>query len=113
MLKIIQIILIFFCFVNIQIIFAEEFKAGKKIATRICQTCHGMDGIATGAGNSVLSPNITAQQKDYLIAKLRSYKNNTISHPQMSVIASMLSDEDIENVAHWYSSIKIEITLPE
>ena len=38
-----------------------------------------MDGIANGAGNSVLSPNITAQQKDYLIAKLRSYKNNTIS----------------------------------
>ena len=30
----------------------------------------------------------------------------------MSIIASMLSDEDIENVAHWYSSIKIEITLP-
>jgi cytochrome c553 len=31
----------------------------------------------------------------------------------MNIIASMLSDEDIQNVAEWYSSIEIEITLPE
>ena len=30
----------------------------------------------------------------------------------MSLIAQMLSDEDIENVAEWYSAIEIKITLP-
>jgi cytochrome c553 len=83
------------------------------VVEKICQVCHGLYGQATGAGSSVLSPNITAQQKDYLIAKLRSYKSGKIQHHQMNIIASMLSDEDIQNVAEWYSSIEIEITLPE
>jgi cytochrome c553 len=30
----------------------------------------------------------------------------------MSLIAQMLSNEDIENVAEWYSKIKISIELP-
>jgi cytochrome c553 len=31
----------------------------------------------------------------------------------MSLIAQMLNDEDIENVSEWYSSIIVEIKLPE
>ena len=52
------------------------------------------------------------QQKDYLIAKLKDYRSGKINHPQMSLIAQMLSDEDIENVSEWYSKIKISIELP-
>jgi len=63
-------------------------------------------------GNSALIPNITAQNKEYLIAKMKDYKSGKINHPQMSLIAQMLSDEDIENVAEWYSNIKISIELP-
>jgi cytochrome c553 len=31
----------------------------------------------------------------------------------MSLIAQQLSDEDIENLAAWYSSIEIEVRMPE
>ena len=48
----------------------------------------------------------------YLIAKLKDYKSGKIDHPQMSLIAQMLSDDDIENVSEWYSKIKIIIELP-
>ena len=86
---------------------------GKEIATTVCSTCHGLDGQATSGGNSAITPNITAQQKDYLIAKLKDYKSGKINHQQMSLIAQMLSDTDIENVSEWYSSIIISIKIPE
>ena len=54
----------------------------------------------------------SAQEKEYLLAKLKDYKLGKINHPQMSLIAQMLSDEDIENVSEWYSKIKISIELP-
>ena len=93
--------------------FSGDLMLGKEIATTICSTCHGIDGKATTGGNSAITPNITAQQKDYLIAKLKDYKSLKIDHPQMSLIAQMLNDEDIENVSEWYSSIIISIKIPE
>ena len=93
--------------------YAADLFLGKEKAATICSACHGIDGQAASGGNSPLIPNITAQQKDYLIAKLKDYKSGKINHPQMSLIAQMLSDEDIENVSEWYSSITVEIKLPE
>ena len=93
--------------------FSGDLLLGKEVASTICSTCHGLDGKATTGGNSAITPNITAQQKNYLIAKLKDYKSLKIDHPQMSIIAQMLNDEDIENVSEWYSSIEIEIKLPE
>ncbi len=71
-----------------------------------------MDGQAASGGNSPLIPNITAQNKEYLIARLEDYKSGKINHPQMSLIAQMLSSEDIKNVSEWYSKIEITIKLP-
>ena len=93
--------------------FSGDLMLGKEIATTVCSTCHGLDGQATSGGNSAITPNITAQQKDYLIAKLKDYKSGKINHQQMSLIAQMLSDADIENVSEWYSSIEISIKIPE
>ena len=106
------IVLVIISFIP-NISFSGDLILGKEIATTICSTCHGLDGKATTGGNSAITPNITAQQKNYLIAKLKDYKSLKIDHPQMSLIAQMLNDEDIENVSEWYSSIKVEIKLPE
>ena len=35
-----------------------------------------------------------------------------MKHEQMSVVASMLSEQDISAVAEWYSRIKISISQP-
>ena len=90
-----------------------ELKNGKEKALTICSACHGLNGQAASAGNSVLIPNITAQQKNYLVARLKSYKSGEIKHPQMTVVAQMLSDKDIDDVSEWYSRIKITIADPE
>jgi len=92
---------------------SETLKAGKLKAAQICSACHGLNGTAASGGNSPLVPNISGQSKDYLIVKLKEYKTNKIQHPQMSMIAQMLTDEDILNVSTWYSSIKVKVFDPE
>ena len=88
---------------------SEEINRGKQIAENICSVCHGVNGQANTGGNSVLVPNLTAQNEQYLIEKLKHYKDKTLEHHQMSLIADMLTIEDIQNVSKWYSSIKIII----
>ena len=92
--------------------FAGDLVLGKEKADVVCSACHGLDGRAASGGNSPLTPNITAQQKEYLVAKLKDYRSGKINHPQMSLIAQMLTDDDIENVSEWYSKIKVSIELP-
>ena len=90
----------------------EELRQGKAKVQVICSACHGLDGVAASGGNSVIIPNLTAQHKDYLIAKLKDYKSGKINHPQMTLIAQMLTDEEISYVSEWYSRIKIRIFDP-
>jgi len=91
---------------------SAELQNGKKKAKAICSACHGLNGQAAAGGNSVIIPNITAQHKDYLIARLKAYKAGKIQHDQMTIIAGVLSEQDIENVAEWYSRIKVKIFDP-
>lgn len=88
---------------------AADIDAGKAKAQAVCQTCHGIDGIAT----MPFAANLSGQQEGYLIIQLKNYRSGKRTHQQMSIIASMLSDEDIENVSKWYSSIKLTLELPE
>ncbi|MAH88610.1 MAG: cytochrome c, class IC [Pelagibacterales bacterium] len=87
----------------------DAIKKGKTIAENICSVCHGVNGQANSGGNSVLVPHLTAQNEFYLIEKLKDYKSKKLEHHQMSLIADMLSIEDINNVSKWYSKIKIVI----
>ena len=86
---------------------------GKEVAATICAACHGIDGKAVSGGNSALVPNIYSQNKDYLVLKLKEYKSGKINHPQMSLIAQMLTEDQISNVSDWYSKISVEIKLPD
>ena len=88
---------------------SDNLNRGKEIAENICSVCHGVNGQANTGGNSVLVPHLTAQNEQYLIEKLKHYKDKTLEHHQMSLIADMLTLEDIKNVSKWYSSIKIII----
>ena len=87
----------------------DSLNKGKNIAENICSVCHGVNGQANTGGNSVLVPHLTAQNEFYLIEKLKDYKSKKLEHHQMSLIADMLTVEDIKNVSKWYSSIKVTI----
>ena len=91
---------------------SASLQLGKDKAKALCSTCHGLNGVAASGGNSVTIPNLTAQHKDYLKAKLLDYKSGKLQHEQMTVVASMLTDEEIDGVSEWYSRIKIKIFDP-
>jgi cytochrome c553 len=74
-----------------------------------CENCHGVDGIAVLPG----AANLSGQQKEYLVEQLRAYRAGRRQNPQMSVIAKSLTDEDIDKLSDWYSSIKITVERPE
>ena len=112
--KLFLLILIMFNFEQLvaEVQLTDVLKAGKEKVETICSACHGINGKAESGGNSGAVPNLTAQEKDYLIIKLKEYKSGKLNHPQMTMIAQMLTDEDIENVSEWSSSIKINIFDP-
>lgn len=103
---------LFFKSVYAEVLLTKTLQAGKEKAETICAACHGVTGKAESGGNSGAVPNIYAQQRDYLTIKLKDYRSGKLHHPQMTLIAQMLSDEDIENVSEWYSRIKVEIIDP-
>jgi cytochrome c553 len=86
-----------------------ELPTGKIKAESACQTCHGIDGIGTMAG----VPNLSGQKKEYMVTQLKAFQSGRREHNQMSIIAQMLTDDDIDNVSEWYSSIKITVETPQ
>jgi len=90
-------------------VFAGDLAQGKIKAEKSCAVCHGLDGQATVP----LAAHISGQQKDYLIIQLRAYRSGKRQHDQMSIIAKPLTNEEIDNLAEWYSNIKVKIEMLE
>ncbi len=88
---------------------AADLAAGKARAEALCQICHGLDGQSTLPD----APHLSGQPEQYLVIQLEAYRSGQRQHPQMTIIARMLSDEDIANVALWYSSIRVSIEMPD
>jgi cytochrome c553 len=86
-----------------------DLAAGRAKARALCQNCHGEDGMAVLPG----AANLSGQQEEYLRGQLRAFRTGSRSNPQMSVVAKALSDADIENLAAWYSSIRIVVETPK
>lgn len=71
---------------------------GKEKAA-VCEACHGLDG------KSVLPayPNLAGQHESYLIKALSDYRAGRRSDAIMGSFAANLSNQDIEDLAAWYS----------
>lgn len=87
---------------------AGDLAAGREKA-QVCQTCHGIDGIAT----MPMAPNIAGNNELYLRKQLEAFRSGQRTDEMMSVVAEGLSDEDIADLAAWYSAIEITVKLPD
>ena len=87
---------------------AADAAAGRAKA-KVCQTCHGIDGVA----KMPTVPNIGGESALYITKQLKAFRSGERKDPQMSIIAKPLTDDDIANLAAWYASIKFTVTLPE
>ena len=89
---------------------SDAVAAGRLKADQVCANCHGLDGRSGSGGNSAMSPQLTAQSQEYLVARLNAYRSGSLEHPQMTLVARMISEQDIENVSAWYSSLEIALS---
>jgi cytochrome c553 len=87
---------------------AADAAAGRQKAA-MCQTCHGLDGV----GRLPDVPHIAGENTGYLVRQLDAFRSGERRHEQMSIIAAGLSDDDIADLAAWYSSIEFTVTMPE
>ncbi len=83
---------------------AQDLAAGRRKAIA-CQACHGLDGLAKLPD----APHLAAQPAPYLERALRAYRAGERRNEVMSVAVKTLSDEDIRDLAAYYSAIQIEV----
>jgi len=77
----------------------QDLAAGKA-RTATCVACHGANGVSPNPA----WPSLAGQQKDYMVAALKAYKDGSRKNEMMSGIAKALSDADMEALAAYYSS---------
>ena len=86
---------------------AGNAAAGRDKA-KACRTCHGVDGIAKIPNAAT----IAGETEIYLTKQLKAFRAGERKDPQMSIIAEKLSDQDIADLAAWFSSLKITVEVP-
>lgn len=86
---------------------AQDSAAGRAKA-QACSVCHGPLGLSTQPD----APNLAGQPALYLATQLRAYRSGARKHEVMAVMAKPLTDDDIQNLAAWFSSIRVEASAP-
>ena len=86
-------------------ILAKKTAAGASAATEqtayyTCDGCHGPKNVRV----EFMSPKIIGQKKVYLAAKLRDFRDMKRINPYMNGVVAGLTDQDIDNLAAYYSS---------
>lgn len=77
---------------------AAQLAAARAAGAAMCASCHGANGVPTGAA----WPSLLGQSTDYLQGALRSYAGGDRSHVVMSAIAKSLDDAGTAKVAAYY-----------
>jgi cytochrome c553 len=76
----------------------DPAKGQEKAAT--CEACHGKTGISIDP----IYPNLAGQHSSYLVKALSDYRSGDRTNPIMAGFAANLSNQDILDLAAWFSS---------
>ena len=82
---------------------AGDAGHGKTLVTG-CIGCHGIPGYRN-AYPSYRVPKLGGQHAEYLYLGLQGYKNEVRAHPTMRAQAATLSEQDMRDIAAYFSSL--------
>ena len=77
-----------------------DLGKGETISKTVCAACHTADGSRGIPTNPILQ----GQHADYLVKQLTEFKAGKRDNAVMKPMASMLSEDDMRNVAAFYAS---------
>lgn len=86
---------------------AQEVKGDAKAGetkNAMCIGCHGIKGYQASFPEIYKVPMISGQGGKYIAAALNAYKKGERKHPTMRGIAESLTDQDIADLAAYYST---------
>lgn len=95
------IVLIILFLANSSMAFANEEISRGKTKSATCAACHGANGVS----QNPLWPNLAGQKKEYILKQLRDLKEGRRQDPMMSPMASTLNDQDMVDLASYFSSL--------
>lgn len=72
-----------------------------KAKSASCAGCHGPAGVS----NNPLWPNLAGQKEAYLVKQMKAFRDGERNDPMMAPMAKPLSDDDIANLAAYFSSL--------
>ena len=81
--------------------FAADAAAGKA-KSMTCAACHGADGVSPND----LWPNLAGQKEGYLAKQIKAFRDGARQDPMMAPMVKALTDDDIANLAAYFSSLK-------
>jgi cytochrome c553 len=84
-------------------------KGSQKV--QMCQGCHGILGWRTAYPEVYRVPKIAGQHPAYIVAALKEYRALQRSHPSMDAIAATLSDQDMADIAAYYSQAPLQTAV--
>lgn len=70
--------------------------------SRLCNGCHAIPGYRN-AYPAYRVPKLGGQHAEYISVALKAYQTGQRSHPTMHAIAATLSDQDIADLAAYFS----------
>ena len=82
-----------------------DIESGKNKVS-MCVGCHGIPNYKTAFPKTYRVPRIAGQKSEYLVSALKAYRGGQRSHPSMKAVAGSMTDEDIADIAAYYSSLK-------
>lgn len=82
---------------------AEGDAAAGKNKTAMCAGCHGIPGFRTAYPETYHVPKLGGQNAAYIISALKAYKAGDRQNPTMRAIAASLSEQDMADLAAYYS----------
>lgn len=72
-----------------------------KAKSAVCAACHGPEGISS----MDIYPNLAGQKEAYLVTQLQHYRDGERNSPIMAPMAKPLSDDDIADLAAYYTNL--------
>lgn len=82
---------------------AGDVETGK-LRAQTCMGCHGAPGMRN-AYPGYRVPKLGGQHEFYIISSLKAYADKQRSHPTMQAQAADLSEQDMEHIAAYFSSL--------
>ena len=95
---------LFFALLTVLLFASSNASAGDVAAGKaksiICASCHG----PTGHSANPMWPNLAGQKEQYLAKQIKAFRDGTRQDPMMAPMVAALSDDDIANLAAYFSA---------